>query len=57
MIDSFGQLTIEITRGQLEAWAGRTLTDDEVRLLDGCVPDSSIPDAIETIVSSMAGSA
>ncbi|MEU8327331.1 hypothetical protein [Micromonospora sp. NPDC048839] len=49
--DMFGHLTVSITREQLESWAGRTLTDDEVYRLDDCVPDSSIPDAIDAIVS------
>lgn len=43
---------ITITREQLAAWAGRALTDDEVERLDECIPNSSIPDAIDTIVSS-----
>lgn len=45
---------ITITRGQLEDWAGRRLTDDEVERLDECIPNSSIPEAIETIVGSFA---
>lgn len=43
---------IIITREQIEAWAGRSLTDDELDRLDECIPHSSIPDAIDTIVSS-----
>lgn len=54
MIDSFGRMTVEITRDQLEAWAGRTLTDDEVYALDDAIPNSSIPDAVGTIVAGMA---
>lgn len=41
-----------ISRDQAESWAGRTLTDDEVERLEECIPNSSIPDAIGTIVSS-----
>lgn len=52
MHDSEGQPTIEITRAQLTAWAGRELTDDEVSQLDDAVPNSSIPDAIDAIVAS-----
>lgn len=49
--DTFGRLTVEITRDQLEAWAGRTLTDAQVAQLDQIIPDSSIPDAIGVITS------
>jgi hypothetical protein len=51
--DSVGRLTVEITREQLEAWAGRALTDDEVHALDDAIPNSSIPDAVGTIVAGM----
>ncbi|WIM95791.1 hypothetical protein ACTOB_007925 [Actinoplanes oblitus] len=44
--------TVTITREQVECWAGRTLTDDEVYVLDGCIPNSSIPDAVGDIVAS-----
>ncbi len=44
--------TVEITREQLEAWAGRPLSDDEVARLDEAIPNSSIPEAVEAIVAS-----
>lgn len=47
---------ITLTRDQLEAWACRTLTDEEVEALDMAVPDSSIPEAIGTIADSLADS-
>lgn len=40
-----------ITREQAEAWAGRKLTDDEAKLLEECIPNSTIPEAISEIVS------
>lgn len=43
---------ITLTIHQLEAWAGRELTDEDVERLDECIPNSSIPDAIDTIVAS-----
>lgn len=46
--------TVTITREQLEAWAGRELTDAMVDAIDGCIPDSSIPDAIWEIAASVA---
>ncbi len=52
LTDSFGRLTVEVTRDQLEAWAGRELTDEEVTRLDDAIPNSSIPDAVEAIVGS-----
>lgn len=51
--DADGRLTVEITREQLEAWAGRALTDEQVARLDRCLPDSSIPEAVGTIAASM----
>lgn len=41
---------ITLTRDQLESWAGRELTDDEVETLDTVLPESSIPEAIGEIV-------
>jgi hypothetical protein len=41
--------TVTITRRQLEEWVGRELTDEEVDVLDECIPGSSIPEAIGTI--------
>ena len=43
-------LGITLTRDQLEAWAGRALTDEEVEDLDRDIPNSSVPEAISTIV-------
>lgn len=40
-----------IDRGDLEAWAGRVLTDAEVERIAARVPHSSIPDAIGVIAS------
>lgn len=42
-----------ITREQLECWAGRPLTDDDLDRLDEAIPESSIPEAIGTIVDGM----
>lgn len=42
---------ITLTRDQLESWAGRALTDEEVQWLDGNISLSSIPEAIENMVS------
>ena len=44
---------ITLTREQLESWAGCFLTDDQIDRLDEAVPNSSIPEAIGTIVGSM----
>ena len=40
-----------LTRAQIDAWAGTTVTDDELVELGDAIPNSSIPDAIETIVN------
>ncbi len=50
--DRYGRLTVQITRDQLESWAGRELTDEEVDRLDDCIPNSSIPEAIGEIAGS-----
>lgn len=42
---------ILLTRAQLETWAGRPLTDDDLARLEKCIPGSSIPDAIATIAA------
>ncbi|SDT74204.1 hypothetical protein [Actinoplanes derwentensis] len=52
-VDRFGQLTVEITREQLQEWAGRSLTDDDVYSLDDAIPNSSIPEAIAVIVDGL----
>lgn len=46
-------LGITLTRDQLEAWAGRELTDEEVYLLDEAIPNSSIPDSVGVIVATL----
>jgi hypothetical protein len=43
---------ITLSRGQLEAWAGRPLADDEITNLEDAIPHSSIPEAVGTIVDS-----
>lgn len=40
---------IFLTRDQLQAWAGRELTDEEVEALEEAIPNSSIPESIATI--------
>lgn len=45
--------TVEITREQLEGWAGRILTDADVADLDELIPLSSIPAAVNEIVAGM----
>jgi hypothetical protein len=42
---------ILLTLGQLSAWAGlgRDLTGDELDQIADCIPNSSIPDAVNTI--------
>lgn len=44
---------ITLTRDQLEAWAGRELTDEEVAALDEAIPHGSIPEAIRTIADNI----
>lgn len=40
-----------ISRSQANQWSGRTLTDEQYERLVDCIPNSSIPDAIDTIVN------
>lgn len=40
---------ITLTRDQLEAWAGKALTDDQVESLEESIQFSSIPEAIALI--------
>lgn len=42
-----------MTHTQLESWAGRPLTDDDIDRLGEAIPHSSIPEAISTIVEGM----
>lgn len=44
-----------ISRGQAEEWAGVKLTDAELERLREAIPNSSIPDAIDTIVHEALG--
>lgn len=44
---------ILLTRDQLECWAGMPLTDDMLTVLEDCIPNSSIPDAINAIVTAV----
>ncbi|WP_186244518.1 hypothetical protein [Mycobacterium simulans] len=44
--------TALITRAQADAWAGQPLTDSAIERLGDCIPHSSIPDTIGTIVDS-----
>jgi hypothetical protein len=37
---------LTLTREDLHRWAGRALTDDEVRHIHRAVPHSSIPDVL-----------
>lgn len=46
-------VTSLITRGQLEAWAGRPLTDHDLARIDEAIPNSSIPEAFGAIVDGM----
>lgn len=40
---------VSFTREQVEAWVGHPLTDEQVADIQEVAPNSSIPDAIETI--------
>jgi hypothetical protein len=44
-----------ITREQAEAWVGHPLTDAQAEWIEECIPNSSIPDAIETIAHEALG--
>lgn len=50
--DEPGASGVFLTREQLEAWAGRRLSDDDLGRLDEAIPNSSIPEAIDAIVAS-----
>jgi hypothetical protein len=43
---------IILTTADLNEWAGRTLSEDEIERLAECVQHSSIPQAVATIVDS-----
>lgn len=42
---------VTLSRHQIAAWVGRPLNDEETAYLEELIPDSSIPDAIGTIVN------
>lgn len=44
---------ITITRGTLQDWVGRPLTDDEVERIFTALPHSSVPEAIATIAANL----
>lgn len=46
-------LGITLTRDQLEYWAGRQLSDEEVEALDNAIPNSSVPEAVAIIVEGL----
>jgi hypothetical protein len=43
--------SITLTRSQLEEWAGRPLSGDDLDRLASAIVNSSIPDAINEIVA------
>lgn len=44
---------ITLTRDQLEAWATRALSDEQVEQIEEAIPNTSIPDAIVAISDSL----
>lgn len=50
-----GHAGVTITRGQLEHWAGRQLTDTEVAQVQDALPNASVPEAIATIIDHLNG--
>lgn len=44
---------ITITRGTLQDWVGRRLTDEEVERIFTALPHSSVPEAIATIAANL----
>jgi hypothetical protein len=47
------KMGITLTREQLEAWAGRTLTDDQVSGIAQAIPHSPVPLAITVIAEDL----
>ena len=45
--------TVTLTRDQLQEWAGRELTNDDIRRIADAIPNSSVPEAIATIVANL----
>jgi hypothetical protein len=50
-----GRTSVTITRQQLEQWAGRPLTDNEVGQVQEALPNASVPEAIATIIDYLNG--
>lgn len=46
-----GRTGVHLSRDQLEAWAGRTLSGDELSRLGEAIEYSSIPEAVEVIAN------
>lgn len=46
---------VTFTHGQLETWAGRALSYDEVRWLEQVLPASTLPEVVGTVVASHLG--
>jgi hypothetical protein len=44
---------VGFTRAQVQAWAGRALTDEEIERIEEAVSNSSIPEAIGIIASAL----
>lgn len=44
---------LTISHDALEAWAGRSLTDEEVSLIEEVLHNSSVPDAVATIADNI----
>lgn len=42
-------MNIVITYDQLVCWAGRELTDEDIKQIEDAIPNSSIPEAISEI--------
>jgi len=50
--DRDSERALSFTRGQVTAWAGRELADDEVARLEDAVPNSTFPQTVGLIVAS-----
>lgn len=44
---------ISFTRDQIEAWAGFTLTDEQVTDLENILPNSTFPETVALVAESM----
>lgn len=47
--ENLGLRGVFVTRDQVEAWVGHTLTDEQIEELEEAVPNSSVPQAFEAI--------